>query len=442
MKKRLVAILLSFSIVLGLTGCGSGPREIGIGEVESKEETEEDGDVDLKINYDEPDEDRPEIVEKSILKKGINQFGFGVYDRLSKEENCFFSPYSLCSALSLLDLGAGSSTKEELESTLGIEDLDAWKWAMKDYLEKEWSKDTYLLTANAIWMDENKEWSENIEEDFIEPAKAYFKGELKKRNFKEQAEVVSEVNEWANDNTKGMIPRILYTLSDDTKMLLINAVYFDGKWEKPFLEEDSRGDVFHGVKGDENVKMMNQYGEYYAYVSMDGIKGITLPYKDSSVVMKVFIPENEEDNIADLMGALSNEERQELIDSLDQAERTEIRRLMFPKFEYEQQIEEMDRILKDMGIVSAYQGNADLDKIAEDLFVSTVIHKAKIEVDEQGTKAAAVTAVVANGAECIQEPVFIDFIADRPFFFVIEDTETGVILFMGQINTVEKVIYE
>ena len=182
MEKRLVAILLSFSVVLGLTGCGSEPREISREGVESEEEPGEDGnrDVDLKINYDEPDEEHPEIVEKSILKRGINQFGFGVYDRLSKEENCFFSPYSLCSALSLLDLGAGSSTKEELESTLGIEDLDAWKWAMKDYLEKEWSKDTYLLTANSVWMDENKEWSGNIEEDFIAPAKAYFKGELKK----------------------------------------------------------------------------------------------------------------------------------------------------------------------------------------------------------------------------------------------------------------------
>lgn len=439
MKKRLIAILLSFSVVLGLTGCGSEPREISREGVESEEEPGEDGnrDVDLKINYDEPDEEHPEIVEKSILKRGINQFGFGVYDRLSKEENCFFSPYSLCSALSLLDLGAGSSTKEELESTLGIEDLDAWKWAMKDYLEKEWSKDTYLLTANSVWMDENKEWSGNIEEDFIAPAKAYFKGELKKKNFKEQDKVVSEVNEWVKDNTKGMIPQVLNKLSDDTKMLLINAVYFDGKWETPFLEEDSRDDVFHGAKGDETVKMMNQYGESYAYVSMDGIKGITLPYKDSSVVMKVFIPENEEDNIADLMGALSNEERQNLIDSLDRAGRTEIRRLMFPRFEYEQEIKEMDRILKDMGIVSAYQENADLDKIAEDLFVSTVIHKAKIEVDEQGTKAAAVTVIVANETACIQEPVFIDFIVDRPFFFVIEDTETGVILFMGQINTLE-----
>ena len=165
-----------------------------------------------------------------------------------------------------------------------------------------------------------------------------------------------------------------------------------------------------------------------------GIKGIALPYVGGNMVMKVFLPAEDGGDINALFSALDVDEREQLLDSLDGAETKEISRLAMPKFSMEKSIDNVEGILQDMGVTEAFLMDADFDKIGEDLYVSRILHKAKIEVDEEGTKAAAATAVMVNDTAAFIEEEIIDFIMDKPFVYVLQDTETGIILFMGRVN--------
>lgn len=420
MKKRGMVALLVFCMTLGIAGCGQQKVKpvYTVSRTEADFEEQESG-----------------AGQGDVLRNGINHFAYDMYDELPEGENLFFSPYSLCTALSLLDVGAGTETKKELEELLGITNPDAWNQEMRAYLEKEWTDDTYVMTADSIWMQEGKEWSETIEEDFLVPAGYYYKSELYEADFKgNPKEAVSRMNAWADKNTKGMIQKVVDKLETDTAMALMNAVYFEGKWEKPFEAAKTYEQTFYGTDGDVQTTMMHQHGEYYAYAEADGIKGISLPYQDSSVVMKVFLPIEEDGDIEALFAALSYEEKEALLNSLDTAEKESIANLALPKFTMEKETEDLNEILQNMGMETAFSPDADFDSICEDLYVSQVLHKAKIEVDEEGTKAAAVTVVVTKDECAMPEENPIFFVADRPFLCVLQDTQTGMILFMGRIN--------
>ena len=377
-----------------------------------------------------------------LLQEGINTFALEMYNRLSTEENIFFSPYSLCSALSLLDVSAGGETKAELEAMLGIADLDTWNQEMLSYMNKQWTKDTFVLTANSVWLQQGRTWSENMEEGFIQPAAYFYNSETYEVDFLGNYEqTIKSMNKWASDNTNGMIKNIADQTPKDTVFALMNAVYFEGKWSRPFLANYTREATFHAKSGDVLVEMMNEYDSSYRYIEKYGIKGVSLPYKDSSIVMKIFIPTEEysetSKEIDELFAALSVEKQMQLISALDDAKYESIKRLSMPKYELEQSIDGLVDILMDMGMESAFEGSADFDTISEDLFVSMVAHKAKIIVDEEGTKAAAVTEI-ATCETCAmdpEEPKY--FIADRPFLYVIQDMDSGIILFMGLTTELE-----
>lgn len=457
MKERRYALLLIICMLAGVAGCGKPQQGTSAGESEPQQstlagESEPQQGTSAEVSGTSAGGNGEaqgagtavyDSAEMELLKSGVNGFSYRLYERLDKEENIFFSPYSLCSALSLLNLGAGTQTREEMETLLGVTDIEAWNNAMRAYMETQWQDDTFVLTANSIWMREGKDWAEGIEADFLKPAEEYYKSELYEADFwGNPQDAVVRINNWANDNTKGMISEVLHDLPVDTAMILMNAVYFEGKWEKPFLEEDTYEQIFSGTTGENEIEMMHQYEEYYAYTEYDAGKGIVfqgiaLPYKDSSLVMKIFLPAGRGE-ITSTFGSLSAEEKAELIDSLDSAPREKITRLALPKFTMEQEIAGLSDILQEMGMKTAFDmTGADFNKIAADLYVSQVLHKAKIEVDEQGTRAAAVTTIITNdGAAPIEENP-IEFVADRPFVYVIQDTETGLILFMGQINHLE-----
>ena len=183
--------------------------------------------------------------------------------------------------------------------------------------------------------------------------------------------------------------------------------------------------------------MMRMYGERFRYIDNGSIKGISKPYQGGREQMKIIQPSDENAYIGDLLKNLSAEEKQELLDSLDNGSYEDIARLEMPKFTDEEELEGLDGILQDMGIRSAYTDGADFSKIADDVALSTVIHKAKVIVDEQGTKAAAVTGAMVEMTELFEPEPEITFIADRPFIYVIEDAGTGMILFMGQMNNMK-----
>ena len=327
MNKKLRSLFLGACLCATLFGCGNADTPGGtVAKQQSSAVKELESDIAASA--------KPAPVSSyEELKNGVNKFAFALYDALPEDSNCFYSPYSIASALSMLDQGAGSDTKTELESVLGIKNLSDWNNEMQGYLNKEWSEQTFVNTANSIWMSNPQEWAANISDDFLLPAKTYYHGEIYEADFTNQADqVVKDVNNWVAEHTNQMIPSIVDKLPPSTIMMLINAVYFEGKWQTPFLEDDTYDDTFHGTSGDSIVPMMHLYDERFSYIDTGSIKGITLPYEDSSVVMKIFIPSKEGDTISALFDALSNDEKQALIDSLDTAENEEIQMVQLPKF--------------------------------------------------------------------------------------------------------------
>ena len=430
MKKRMTALLLSACMCAGLAGCGTNTPGNNPGH------TKTDSSVTSLTDNITVTSVKTDITSFDQLKNGINEFSMNMYSALPADENIFYSPYSIASALSMLDVGAGGTTKNELENALGITDLDKWNDEMKAYLSKDWSQNTFVNTANSVWMNKGTTWAANINSDFLTPAKDYYSGEIYEADFDGQADkVVQNVNNWVSDNTNKMIPEILKEIPGGTVMMLINAVYFEGKWDTPFTEDKTFQSSFYGTDKESVVDMMHLYGEHFAYMDNGEIKGITLPYDGDKVVMKVFMPTADDGDINKLFDKLSNEEKQKLIDSLDDASNVEIDTLQLPKFTDEQSIDGLDDILKNMGIQSAYSESADFSKIADGIAVSSVNHKAKVIVDENGTKAAAETDIMIKETAMMPSEETYNFIVDKPFVYVIEDQSTGMILFMGRVNS-------
>lgn len=430
MKKRMTALLLSACMCAGLAGCGTNTPGNNPGH------TKTDSSVTSLTDNITVTSVKTDITSFDQLKNGINEFSMNMYSALPADENIFYSPYSIASALSMLDVGAGGTTKNELENALGITDLDKWNDEMKAYLSKDWSQNTFVNTANSVWMNKGTTWAANINSDFLTPAKDYYSGEIYEADFDGQADkVVQNVNNWVSDNTNKMIPEILKEIPGGTVMMLINAVYFEGKWDTPFTEDKTFQSSFYGTDKESVVDMMHLYGEHFAYMDNGEIKGITLPYDDDNVVMKVFMPTADDGDMNKLFDKLSNEEKQKLIDSLDDASNVEIDTLQLPKFTDEQSIDGLDDILKNMGIQSAYSESADFSKIADGIAVSSVNHKAKVIVDENGTKAAAETDIMIKETAMMPSEETYNFIVDKPFVYVIEDQSTGMILFMGRVNS-------
>ena len=430
MRKKITALLLSACMCAGLAGCGTHTPN------NDPEHTKPDSSVTSLTDKISVTPVKTDITSFDQLKDGINEFSMNMYSALPADKNIFYSPYSIASALSMLDVGAGGTTKNELEKALGITNLDEWNDEMKAYLSKGWSQNTFVNTANSIWMNKGTTWAANINSDFLTPAKDYYSGEVYEADFDGQADkVVQNVNNWVSDNTNKMIPEILKDIPGGTVMMLINAVYFEGKWDTPFTEDQTFQSSFYGTDKESVVDMMHLYGEHFTYMDNGEIKGITLPYDGDNVVMKVFMPTADDGDINELFDKLSSEEKQKLIDSLDDASNVEIDTLQLPKFTDEQRIDGLDDILKNMGIQSAYSESADFSKIADGIAVSSVNHRAKVIVDENGTKAAAETDIMVKETAMMPSEETYNFIVDKPFVYVIEDQSTGMILFMGRVNS-------
>ena len=196
MKKRMTALLLSACMCAGLAGCGTNTPGNNPGH------TKTDSSVTSLTDNITVTSVKTDITSFDQLKNGINEFSMNMYSALPADENIFYSPYSISSALSMLDVGANGATKKELENALGITDLDEWNAEMKTYLSKDWSQNTFVNTANSVWMNKDTSWSADIEKDFLTPAKDYYSGEVYEADFNGQPDkVVQNVNNWSSSSS-------------------------------------------------------------------------------------------------------------------------------------------------------------------------------------------------------------------------------------------------
>ena len=430
MVKRCISLCVVVIMTCIITGC-SGVKNAENVDTPAAAETETQA-VDIPEIVSIPPEE-----SAGIMKKSVNSFNWDLFEKCDPEENLFYSPYCLVSALALTDLCAAGTTKEEIEKGLYIDDYAGFLGEYKGFNEREQSKTAYLNTANGIFIDSSLKLSTSYEEVFKEPAKECFNGEFRNVDFKNDLDgAKDEISSWVNDATEGMIPDYDPGAKKDTVADILSAVYFYGEWQSKFLADDTFPESFHGTKGDNEVDTMHMSESYFRYVeNSNGITAIALPYEGSRYEMDILMQADPEDK--DAPAPKDKETVEEVLNALDNAVETEIYTLALPKFKLDLKIDGLKEKLQSMGMKTMFTENADLSGLADNIMISDICHRAVVEVDEEGSRAAAVTEVMASVTSVmVEDKPLIEFIVDKPFIFLTRDWESGVILFTGRINDI------
>jgi serpin B len=333
-------------------------------------------------------------------------------------------------ALGMTMNGANGETKNVMKKALHVQELGQ-KSINESYaslIELLSSADPKvdMKLANSIWTRKGF----LVQEEFTKTCKAFFKARVDSLDFSNSS-AVDRINQWISDNTEGLIDAIIEgQIPDNVVMYLINAIYFKGNWRYRFDPENTTKDEFRFGGEAVNVDMMSQENDFSAYIS-DQVRLLDLPYGDSLFTMTLMMPGDEHKSIEQFVQedlSASNVDR--WISKMSKG----LTRIQVPKFQLEYNVT-MNSILKDMGMGNAFsKTEADFSNINpyEQLFISKVLHKSFIKVDEEGTEAAAATSV-STGVTSVGPGIrTINF--NRPFVFVIRERTSGTILFMGKMG--------
>ena len=359
----------------------------------------------------------------------IIDFSLQIFRDSYDNENILISPLSIISALGMVSNGANGETLSELENAFDsdIKGLNEYLKAYAQYLP---SSDKYKVSlANSIWFKDKE--SLTIDNDFLQTNKDYYDASIYKAPFDESTK--NAINAWVNNMTSGMIDKLLEEApSLDTVMYLINALSFDAEWETVYKQIQVTEGEFVSENGKKQAaKFMNS--NEYTFLEDNSVTGVIKPYKDNKYAFVALLPK---DNISmrELLDYLNAKNIMSLIEN--KASETVLTKLPKFSFEYNKMLNEP---LKKMGIIDAFdEQKADFLKLGKSLdgniFINRVIHKTKIDVNEKGTQAGAVTAVEMDATGVIIETK--EVILDRPFFYMIIDTEQNLPLFIGSLMDV------
>jgi serpin B len=384
-------------------------------------------------------ERNPSVSENGMktLVDGNNTFALDLYQTLrSQNGNMILSPYSISLALAMTYAGARNETESQMAEVLrfpaqaqlhpAFNALDLKLQKQPVNLKKD-QEPLQLNIANAVWAERTYSFST----EYLDMIALNYGAGVRLSDFINKSEPTrKEINDWVSDQTKKRIQNLLPegTVNPDTRMVLVNAIYFKADWLDQFEANDTRDLPFNLLDGSKvNVPMMRQE-MYIPYTSTDGYQAIELPYAGSTAAMDIIVPD--EGRFEEIESALDYAMLSDVLAGLEQA--TVILRL--PKFEFESSFLLSDA-LAGMGMPAAFDRSAaDFSGMTgkKDLFISDVVHKAFVAVDEEGTEAAAATAVIMEAAGSAM-PEGVVLVIDRPFIFLIRDLETGQILFIGRV---------
>ena len=358
-------------------------------------------------------------------------FAFDLLKQITREQpgtNVFISPFSVSTALQMVANGAAGETKTEMQRVLKTGGLPpgALNSACKDLNQSLNSQPGVILNlANAIWYKKEIQ----LKPDFVSVNKQFFQAELGGVDFA-KPESAQTINHWADTSTHGKIKEVVrWPFDPALRVILANAIYFKGKWDRPFDKSKTQPHVFHlSGGGEKQTPTMWQHGDF-SYQEDDGYQAVRLPYIGGRLQMYLFLPATNS-SPAKLLADFSGEAWQDKI--LPQFEKHK-GTLAMPRFKMEYAV-----LLKDpltaLGMKQAFAQNADFSAMADEpLFVSEVKQKSFVEVNEEGTEAAAVTTVTMHATGMLRPEKPFEMIVDRPFVFMIGDDSTKSILFMGVI---------
>jgi len=414
--------LFNFFFICGLFAgfVGCAEETVDHGEVlQSAQTRDESPDVSV--------EDQGELVD------GNSAFAFDLYHNLADDAdgNVFCSPYSISSALAMTYAGARGETaiqmSETLHFTLADEQLHpAFNWLDLTLEERGESGGFELEVANAIWGQRDYPFLES----FLDTLAINYGAGLRTLDFGADPEAARlSINDWVEEQTHDRIKDLIPSgaISVLTRLVLTNAIYFKADWARPFEANSTYDRIFTLLDETEiRVPTMNQIATF-GYAASDAYQAVEMLYEGETTSMVVILPA--EGTFQEFEDALDNEGIAEIVDAL---EPTEVD-LAIPRFTFESAFVLNDSLVA-LGMTDAFDGTAaDFTGIEEtgELFISRVIHKAFVAVDEEGTEAAAATAVIMDGNAA--EPTGEEMYVDRPFIFLIREVETGAILFLGRV---------
>ena len=381
--------------------------------------------------------------EVTALVAGGNEFAFDIYGRLAGRGNLFFSPYSISTALAMTAAGARGETESEMAATLHfpVETVDGvetqvpreriaatYGWLQHRLAATPETRGYELSVANSLWGQEGYPFRES----FLGLIDSGYGGGFNIADFAGNVEAERlRINGWVMDETHDRIEDLIPQGGVDalTTLVLVNAVYFKGQWAAQFDAGRTSDATFHGESRDGSVPMMFRKGDY-RYYSDEDVQLIEMPYTGDEVSMLVVLPRaGSLMTLSALEGALSPQMLEEWSANLHEEEV----KVYFPRFEMTWGTEDISGHLQALGMRLAFTAGADFTGMSDrrDLFIGPVFHKAFVSVNEEGTEAAAATAVVMKREAVMDTP---EFRADHPFMFFIRENATGEILFMGRVT--------
>jgi serine protease inhibitor len=369
----------------------------------------------------------------SNLAQAGNGFAFNLCNQILKgqsKENVFMSPYSVSVAIQMLGNGAAGKTRTEIEAVLNTKDLppnqiNGFYQELNSSLTSQ--TNVALDVANSIWVDKGFE----LRPAFVATNEAFFGATLGTVNF-ETPESAETINRWSINSTRGKISGIVsFPFPANTEVILANAIYFKGDWEQPFDKHLTHRRYFYMGGGMiKQTPMMSRHGSFQ-YEEGDGFQTVELPYAGDRLQMILFLPATNSTPAKLLAGLTGKAWNDSILPGFSTREGT----VVFPKFKLNCHLL-LNQPLKSIGMQEAFvPGAANFSGMSADpLFVSEVLQKSFVNVDEQGTEAAAVTTITIRATAVMRPINTFEMIVDRPFFFVIADKPTGAILFMGIVN--------
>ena len=377
--------------------------------------------------------------EQALLIEGNSAFAFDLYRQLRDEDgNLFYSPHSISVALAMTYAGARGETAEQMARALHFileqEDLHpAFNWLDRELAARgegargKEGEGFKLSIVNAIWGQKDYEFLES----FLDVLAENYGAGLRILDFIEETEESRlAINQWVSDETEGRIRDLipLGAIDELTRLVLTNAIYFDAAWQHPFKKRNTSDGPFYLLDGDQVTVAMMKQTESLGHASGRGYQAVELQYDGAELSMVILLPDSgrfetfEEQLDAQLVASI-----------IDDIQPTRVA-LTMPKFEFESDFG-LKTPLQAMGMTDAFTWNiANFSGMTgdRDLFITNVVHKAFVAVDEEGTEAAAATGVIMAPTSMPAEPD-VKVTVDRPFIFLIRDIETGAILFVGRV---------
>ncbi len=381
-----------------------------------------------------PDDDKPTPVGNLTFPYAVNTFAFDFFRKLYEvnEGNLFISPYSIFTALAMTYEGAKGDTANEMADVLSVEqDNKSFHNYMKNLYEELNVKNTdyNISTANALWVKENLEPLES----YLNVIQDYYGGDATEVDYSNPTKSAKIINQWVENQTNGLIKDLITesAIGPLTALILTNAIYFKGIWKTQFDPVNTTDRTFEiTVEDSAEVPTMSLVDteDVFNYTETDKLQILELPYTGNDISMIILLPK--ENDLSSMIDSIGSSEFSKWTNSMVETEVD----IYLPKFKIETSYTLNDYLQK-LGMNIPFTSSADFTGIigSGGLFISQVLHKAFIEVNEEGTEAAAATAVImtltANGEESR-----IVFDCDHPFMYLIQHKKTGTILFMGLIS--------